>query len=595
MLKRLSLALLVLVSLALGAQVLLRDDPPAGVERPRAEADPTAAAPLPGYREDVAPPADPRRPARLQGRPPAEEPRDLLVRVVDPDGKPVGQAVVVVERGAGEDWREWVETLANGEVRVAGPHGDQTTHLDVREPADADGAPLALLPGRVEGVVPGQAEVTVELAWSRRLSGTVRTTEGDAVAGTTVRAGPPSRYSAGREATTDEEGRFEIVGLPPGSLEVRLKKNERWIAPALDPVAPDEEEIAIEVDLLVPFTVMVVDPRGVPVPGVLLSARWGVGGVGLQHSGETDEHGQVVLPAVPRSTEITVFTEWHLGAPQLPDVAMRSIPAESGGVTLGLPEPAAIAGTIVDPTGRPLGAGQVHVALLGDRRPPPGGATTEGGSRLAPVRDGAFCISRLHAGAYRLTLYANRQVGRLPPTVVTAPCEDLVLRLEVGVRLEGRVVGGDARGAIAQWFTSGEYLPDRTVKQDGTFSFDYLADSPGSLYVFDPRTGACALLEGVKPTDGPFRVERGESLDLAGRVAGYVDRPGALRLLCVRGPIARPVHVGPDGDFEVPALPPGTWRLEWRHGADVLGGIDARAGDRAVEGPFPEEIPEGLR
>jgi hypothetical protein len=395
---------------------------------------------------------------------------------------------------------------------------------------------------------------------------------------------------------SDDAGHFEIVGLPPGYLTARLQKNPRWVAPTDVSVAAGQEEILVEVDPLVPFTVTVVDARGARLPGVLVTATWGVHGISESRCAETDEAGRIVLPAVPRSTEIAVATEWHRGAPELPDVLQWGVPARDGELELSMPDPVVLAGTVVDATGRPLESGVVTATPIDEELAQPSGELADLCAQEVPLRDGSFRIGRLHAGRYRVVAYGPAALGWMRPVEVQTPQTDLTLRLEAFAEVTGRVLDADSGlPALVQWFTGGLFAPEAMTDAEGHFRIDYAVDGRGTLYVFQPGTGACALLEDVRPADGPFRVALGESRAIAGRVTGTVDRRRSPRLVCVRGPIQRPVCVRADGTFEIPGLPPGAWRLEWHHGTDVLGGVEVHAGDTGLVVPFPRENPETRR
>jgi len=144
------------------------------------------------------------------------------------------------------------------------------------------------------------------------------------------------------------------------------------------------------------------------------------------------------------------------------------------------------------------------------------------------------------------------------------------------------VLGANPEGIVVQWFVQGAQAPQVHVTRDGSFRFAPARDRPGTLYAFDPHAGSCALLEGLRPTDGPFEVRCVAGHRIAGRILAYTDRTPRPRLLCVRGPVKIAVRVQPDGSFEVPTAPSGTWRLVWALGSRLEDAIEVEAGTQDV-------------
>ena len=147
--------------------------------------------------------------------------RDVAVRVVDPDGRPMVGAAVEVTRSASRGSHGWSpaeRTDADGRVVIVGLNFEPTdTVWRVSVP------PTLGFRGVVETLDPDSPGVTITLSPGVSLRGqAVHDLTGQPLAGATVYArgvydpALPARYGGEITATADAEGRFTFEGIEPG-------------------------------------------------------------------------------------------------------------------------------------------------------------------------------------------------------------------------------------------------------------------------------------------------------------------------------------------------------------------------------------------
>lgn len=203
----------------------------------------------------------------------------LTGTVVDPAGRPVPGATIEIHAAGDGDSPRGSDVARYG---AAHPVLSQTTGAGV--PSDAEGRfQLALAAGRwqltashpayqttasmplvSDGRTPGTVTITLETG--RRVAGVVVDRDDRPVAGADVEA----RWSFGgrveRRGKTDGTGRFELVGLPPGRIDVLAIGATATSAPApLDLSDGDPEELVLVLDNDARIDGVVQDDRGRPV------------------------------------------------------------------------------------------------------------------------------------------------------------------------------------------------------------------------------------------------------------------------------------------------------------------------------------------
>jgi hypothetical protein len=503
----------------------------------------------------------------------AVPPRDLVVRVADPAGRPVADARVQAESAAGEPaaWRTAPLSATTG--------ADGTARLAV-----APGVPLRLLvavtswPGEAREIAAAElAPIEVRLRPGSRRTIEVRDRAGRPVEGVAAAA-----VSGLRLGATDAAGRLEVI-MPRGeeiSL-LLLDRSGRWAKATLqagDPQAPAGPAV---LTLRAPEAVhgRVIDSASRrPLPEALV---WTADG--SARPVRTDGEGRYSL-AVPfgAAPAIRAAAAGHLAAS-----AAAGPPPAGPGPTLVLPPAAAVPGTVVDAAGRPVVGAEV-------RAKPADAWSSDGGVRSRSRADGSFRLAGLLPGGdYRLRASRDGFLPRdlrLAAPAPGAPPRELRLVLERGRPGVGRVVdaagrpvvGAEVRLLPAAFAESPDAL--RTVAEvmlvgltdgSGRFSLQPLGRGPFDLRARAPGF-APALVRGVKPAPGPGAANLGTIVLEPGAVLeGRVIDPGgsaiagaAVEARSAAAPgvwdRARPgelpgvrVESGAGGEFSLAGLRPG--------------------------------------
>lgn len=248
----------------------------------------------------------------------------------------------------------------------------------------------------------------------------------------TLDAEPPQR----RE--TDAQGYFSIEGLLARPYAVAARKDAASLGPLRVGVAPGLEPIRLRLRLGMRIVVAVHDAReGRPLPGARVEL---LGGPDI--AATADGTGVATLAGVgPGRFVVRATADGY--APARKDVFPTGRPAEVATLSLGLLRGALVAGTVVDPSGRPAAGARVELEraaaalfLVGD-------------SEVARAdASGQFSFPAVAAGAWRL-----RATHEAFAPAVSAPfdADGLTpqprhwLQLGEGGRVAGRVV--DRAGA----------------------------------------------------------------------------------------------------------------------------------------------------
>ena len=147
---------------------------------------------------------------------------DIVVTVLDPEAKPVGDAKLWLFQTAfepGLDDPPSAEAVTDEQGTARFPHA-RSALFSVR--AKAEGFALAQLQaGPLPGEEPAEYQVVVNLAEAQPLEGLViGEPDGQPLAGATVEAVPIDPGNGGGRTTTDEEGHFSIPDIAPGNYQV---------------------------------------------------------------------------------------------------------------------------------------------------------------------------------------------------------------------------------------------------------------------------------------------------------------------------------------------------------------------------------------
>lgn len=291
--------------------------------------------------------------------------------VVFDDGTPVANAPFSIlatsaeTRSAGSHFRiSGGTTDAQGRWEFDGiPKSDQPCSLSVDVPGSATGVSFVT-------ITPTMDQRTV-VDRRHAVQGVVRdAATGQPLAGVKVTANQ-GRGFMGSGTTTDEEGKFRLIGLSP-----RYEKGAALVA-SLDGYAASTAPIANGENDLDPIEfrmqpgktirVRVFDGDGKPLENALVRSA-SIDGFGLtQWRGVTDAVGEATWNDAPqRGLAITVFGEGHVPAG---DVALDELSLNGGAYEIRLERALTVEGTVVDDaTDEPLPQCVTTFRVLMDRQ-----------------------------------------------------------------------------------------------------------------------------------------------------------------------------------------------------------------------------------
>lgn len=494
-------------------------------------------------------------PARTADTPPedasgiAAAPRDpgpaeVLVRVVDRDGRDVEARVVLEGIGAegrfvavpdaapapvGSGWVSY-DRLEEGQYRVA---VYAAGFLTIRRP-----------------VVPGRTPVLVELERALLITGRVEDeATGEPVGGLVVSARPAASPWAGtgHVATTLPDGTFRIDALPEGSYVVTVQRNDGvaddWIRKELGVVEAGTEDLVIQVERGYRIAGVLRDPDGLPVTTPLPIEAIRItdhGGLDYAHrvTVHSDEEGRFLFAGLPRGRYDLTFEPPQAGGsqPSIAATALQGIPAGTTDLVVDLVEGLSIRGRLVDADGETVEVpGTIFVHPMG----------TVAGSQesvAVPVLGGTFETPALVYGrSYRIlaTGFPGYRQGTL--TDVRPGSTDLVIPLEAGGSIRGRVLdeqgrpvpagvgvlavgegsAGEAARGVGYTLHGGTFV----VEMLGPHTFTLTAGGAASSYV--PAGKAQHVEPGTE--DVVLRVKRGA--EISGRLVDASGNPVGTHLL----------------------------------------------------------------
>ncbi|MCW5801564.1 MAG: carboxypeptidase regulatory-like domain-containing protein [Deltaproteobacteria bacterium] len=344
--------------------------------------------------------------------------------------------------------------------------------------------------------------------------------------------------------TTGADGTFR-VDAPAGSF--RFTARHASHAPGVSEVithdgATPRSGIEIRLAAGAALAGVVVDRTGAPVPWARVRAAAATVGVSWGRTRETtaDEAGKFRIEALPRA-KVDAVAANELASSETAHVDLTD---GDGSVRLTLDLDGAIAGTVVDSTGRGVEGAQVH-ADLDDATAARDDRHLRGESELALTdSSGAFAFHGLRAGAYDLR--ASRSQGSLEALLlapeVKARTGDTAVRitLPAGGAIAGEVRFADGRTPPAFTVSLGVWGSAVPVAgADGKFKLDNLPPRTYEVSIrgpgFTERGLSAIVVTADKTTDvGTVVVERGRSI--SGRVVDASGSPVANATV-VAGPI----------------------------------------------------------
>lgn len=515
--------------------------------------------------------------------------RELRVRVVDPDGRPVsGGALLLVCRTEDRPFHSDRARIQDGAAVLHHPDDAGELSICVVELEDA------ALGRRVFGPFPPDTDdVTLELGPARTVTGVVLDSSGRGVRGVRVHVSVPDLFGAFfGTVRTDAEGRYEVQGLGPGrwELEFDTPRDHLPVLPLV--VEADAGPLTVRLAKAATVTLTVLDADGEPLEGAHLdlqaedppdaeasspgdvvargpggSATSGKDGVlHVQRLDPTLTYAFKLEPPSTRSPLLPVIRrEWSLG-----DETIRLRPSMS------------IRGRVVVEEGRL--PERVYVEYR------PSGAYESGFLRVQD--DGTFVIERLPLGSVEIDVSAwdaqHTRIFESPGRVVAAGTDDLVFVLRVRPEPEPpeppepsepyeppvltvRVDSWQPTDErIVAWLWAGGVVTGLRkhleLDAEGRASFEVAEETPHELWIHGGAAGWYVRRSDVQAAEDEIVLTPQPGKSIRGRVLLPADVPPAdLDALATseEGLRAR-FQVAEDGTFEVRGLPAGPWRLRIR-------------------------------
>ena len=495
--------------------------------------------------------------------------------VTDPRGRPVERAWVMLRPFDPEGFmmaetafhgRPPIQTGSDGRFRIADLPLGIRFNLRVHH--------AELLPEEVNGIeAPTTRPLRIQLSLPRSLAGRVIDAQGEPIANASVTQmestsapdGSNVMQSLGDQVRTDEEGRFVLSRVKPGTMQLRVSAFGYRSRDAQRIRVPEEGEAAPVEIILEPGTSLqgqVLDSQGQPVPGASVHA-WGPAREGqtfVNASASTDEEGRyelVDLEPGPHEIEAFVFGEGRRAR------AAVEIQPGRNRLDLRLPGGVEVSGRVVDSQGAPVPAASLSLAPVQRN----GSAT---GAQGLSSADGSFVLADIPDGEYRLT--ASRQgfaASILPEVrVAGAPVNGLELRLAPGAVIRGRILGlapEDGRRAMIMAFSEqiGAHLRG-SVAPDGSYRVPDVA--PGDWHVIahiSPQSsveGRAQVAEGEEEVVLDLEIPTGFSL--SGRVLRDSSPLPGARVVATQDDQRPHLGVtGDDGTFRIEHVPAGSYKL----------------------------------
>ena len=217
-------------------------------------------------------------------------------------GRPIeGAGVRAREPGleSGRAFLAWGRSDKQGDVTLYPIPPDKEVELEITHPAYKTST--------LTGVRPTSRRLDVELDAGMSVSGMLRDFDGGAASGVSVSVWLGEERQ--RSAESDEKGRFEIGGLDPGPLELRVSAQSRGYLP-VDALPVEAGQSGISVTLRRGETIRgsVVDGEGAPVRGLRVEALDGEGKIAARGYVWSTE-GEFTLQALPAGSYTLRFLE----------------------------------------------------------------------------------------------------------------------------------------------------------------------------------------------------------------------------------------------------------------------------------------------
>jgi len=458
-------------------------------------------------------------------------------------------------------------------------------------------------PPRESMLVPTGQEVTIELSGSVVATGIVVDELGAPIAGAkldcTLRGVIPGVY-AGR-TTSALDGTFRFDTIPSGDICVSTFKDGFAFAKVRRTVK-DGEELFVEVTMIpeAPLEGIVVDDVGAAVPGATVHTYDRTQSAEVSYSVTADDGTWWASWIHPHNPlDLIVEKDGY------ETLDLHGIPLDNKPKRLVLPKRGAIAGRVVDPSGRPVTRFAVRAIPFDIDRKLERDVRWDLERTRFESADGSFTIPRTRVARYELTVeapgFARRQVVVEDVPRGGSTVGPILVELAPGASISGRVVDehmaprAGVPVALAQHGFEGAALAAETdcaaaTDEAGSFELRDLPRATFDLVVGDERLGM-RLYPDLRPEDFPRDLVLESPGGLSGRALTPWRSPATVLVVHVTRLgewLGSRLDVQPDGSFAADRLAPGTWEVcvddYW--GANEYGGectasavVEVRSGE----------------
>jgi protocatechuate 3,4-dioxygenase beta subunit len=408
---------------------------------------------------------------------------------------------------------------------------------------------------------------------------------------------------------TDADGKFEIVGVRPGSMTLFAFGEHAVPEIGKQVTIVDKDVTGVEIEMETGVKVSGrVDPPQVASLSVELAGEIGIANIFqaiktvLVHA-DSDAAGNFTLENVPPGAFKIVARTTAGPNGKLPVVVGDK---DVGGLVVPIEPRASIAGHVLDSNNAPVAGMTVDAETIDDERHEM--VSFSGGNSMSATTgaDGGFKIVGLEAGKYRLSVAGDREERMAemienarddkakkdkkkdrPEVEVAAGQEHSGVTITIEARdgvIRGQVIGSDRQPAADTWVTayrepgkSSMPMPKEAEEAandvrwwagsepvltgpDGKFTIAKLKRGTYTVIAEGPRGSSRASKASVKTGD-TITIE----LQPLGTLAGHVTLRGApvtsysIECRGPAGPVDRPVSAD-DGSYDLEHLAPGSYK-----------------------------------
>ena len=421
-----------------------------------------------------------------------------------------------------------------------------------------------------------------------------------------------------REIETGADGSFELTGLTPGKVWLRVKHDD-YQEQLSQPFELDDgaryraEDIVLDRGLALSGEVTFPDGRAVKDAAVKVAPDMGENAAGSPMdprafagagtTAKTDESGTFEIAGLGEGPW-AVTVERQVTDEARPEdhgrwTAFQAlVHAPKASLNFTLDPPVNLVGSVRDSAGEPLTSFKVKGARSGSQwyMPP-----SETSTKTFEPEDGRFVFSGLRSGNWTFTVEAEG-MARSEKVEVTLPAEEeSVFTLLAPIRLSGKVldpsglpvsgveIAKELEGAdgIQAMQGRGDW-PTTKTDGEGLFALEELAPGTGSIV---------GKKDGWAPSEGyAFELAEGESAEgivlvmrrggtISGEVFGADGGPAADCMVILQTPTMegrRFTNADSNGQFEETGLAPGSWQVQAFPGIKSLQSENGGALDQAT-------------